>query len=74
MLFIQARQQKYIQDLEEFCQEGWTALPQEKIESSIYNYHKKLQVLIDAKGAILRTKGMQTFEQDHFFISFIAMI
>lgn len=56
MQFIHARQPKNIQDLEEFCQEGWTALTQEKNKE--FNYHKKLQALIDAKGAILRSKGM----------------
>lgn len=60
MQFIHARQPKNIQDLEEFCQEGWTALPQEKIKSSIHNYHKKLQALVDARGAILRTKNLDS--------------
>ncbi|XP_061652458.1 39S ribosomal protein L37, mitochondrial isoform X3 [Phyllopteryx taeniolatus] len=48
---IHTRQPKNLQELEAFCQGEWVALPSEKIKSFIHNYHKRLQAVIDVKGA-----------------------
>uniref|UniRef100_A0AAY5L3H4 Tc1-like transposase DDE domain-containing protein n=1 Tax=Esox lucius TaxID=8010 RepID=A0AAY5L3H4_ESOLU len=69
---VHARRPKTLHEMEAFCQNERAAIPPARIRGLIDNYYKGLHAVIDDKGGntVLRTKGMQTFEQGsvNFFL------